>query len=216
MEMENILIAVGAFLFFSMGVFFLPISLKLRSSLMGVLLLNQFFWGCYLFDILPEFICYDNFEKLGTVALWAYLSIMIFSYGIAGIYFLFSNFMHNTLLLMAGMLAFFVSRAWFKFRNDITPQAFWVKVSKYLLLRWFLGVQIPLLISYPFVRSNASINPSNASINPETYQPIPYTWNIDNAQFRMDLNYVLLLVSIPLSIAVLAWCHKRYTQKRAE
>ena len=202
---------MGAFLFFSIGVFSLPIPIKLRTGLMSLVLLATLYFlsSSNNFPFLEELLSPNNFEKLGAIGAWIKTIIEIITYGMMGIYLFFVAFMNYILLLMVGVQVAYVLRAWFKYRNEATLKAFWKKVSQYLLIRWFLGIQVPLLTAYPVLRADASQNS-------DTYETIPYVWSLDNAQFRMDLNHALLLVSIPLSIAVLAWWHKRYMNKQAK
>ena len=201
---------MGAFLFFSIGVFSLPIPIKLRTGLMSLVLLATLYFlsSTNNFPLLKELISSNNFEKLGPIGTWIKTIIQFFILGVGGMYYLFVHFMTNILLLMVGVQGAFVTRAWFKYRNEATLKDFWKKVSQYLLIRWFLGIQVPLLTAYPVLRAGASQNS-------ETYQVIPYVWSLDNAQFRMDLNHILVLLSIPLSIAVLAWWHKRYLNQHS-
>ncbi len=201
---------MGAFLFFSIGVFSLPIPIKLRTGLMSlVLLATLYVLSSSNFPFLGEPLSPNNFEKLGAIGVWIKTIIDTISFGMAVVYLFFAYSMNYILLLMVGIQVAFATRAWFKYQNEATLKDFWKKVSQYLLIRWFLGIQVPLLTAYPVLRSDASQNS-------DTYEIIPYVWSLDNAQFRMDLNHALLLVSIPLSIAVLAWCHKRYVNKQAE
>ncbi len=202
---------MGAFLFFSIGVFSLPIPIKLRTGLMSLVLFGLMSlvllatW--YFFE---EPLSTNNFEKLGTIGTWIKRIIETHTYVMVGVYLFFVYFMNHFVLLMVGVQIAFVTMAWSKYKNEATLKDFWKKVSQYLLLRWFLGIQVPLLTTYPELRANASVDYEKA------YQAIPYVWSLDNAQFRLDLNHALLVVSIPLSIAVLAWCHKRYVTKQAE
>lgn len=201
---------MGAFLFFGIGVFSLPIPIKLRTGLMSLVLLATLYFlsSTNNFPLLKELISSNSFEKLGTIGTWIKTIIETLTYGMAGVYLFFVYFMNHFVLLMVGVQIAFVTMAWFKYRNEATLKDFWEKVSQYLLIRWFLGIQVPLLTAYPVLRSDASQNS-------DTYEIIPYVWSLDNAQFRMDLNHALLVVSVPLSIAVLAWCHKRFLNQNS-
>ena len=207
---QAILVYLGPILFYSVIVFFIPVPIKWRSILMGIVLLATLYFtsGSSDFPFLSGLLSTHFFEKLGAVGAWIKTIIETLTYGMAGVYLFFVYFMNHFVLLMVGVQVVFVTRAWFKFRNETTLKDFWKKVSQYLLIRWFLGIQVPLLTAYPVLRADASQNS-------DTYEAIPYVWSLDNAQFTMDLNHALLVVSIPLSLAVLAWCHKRYLNQNS-
>jgi hypothetical protein len=110
-------------------------------------------------------------------------------------------------------IIFFVN-AWFLYRDLGWTKQFVSKVTKYLSLAWLLGIEVWAFLLSRCLYEGAGQVYQQSPWDTPIY--IPYVWSLDNAQFRLDLNHALLVVSVPLSIAVLAWCHKRYTQKRAE
>jgi hypothetical protein len=201
---------IGAFIFFAIHLFYFKMPKKIKPVLWVMLILVSFLWldSESLIPLIGGSLGNLHFENMGKMG-------QLFQSGFQGvaaillvIYLPFVCFMNYILLFMVGVQVAFVTRVWFKYRNEATLKNFWGKVSKYLLIRWFLGIQVPLLTAYPVLRSDASVDS-------ETYQVIPYVWSLDNAQFRMDLNHALLLVSIPLSIAILAWWHKRYLNQHS-
>jgi hypothetical protein len=108
----------------------------------------------------------------------------------------------------------FFTNAWFLYRDLGWTRQFVYKITKYLSLVWLLGIEVwAFLLSRCLYISAGQVYQQSPWDTP-IY--IPYVWSLDNAQFTMDLNHALLVVSIPLSIAVLAWCHKRYVTKQAE
>jgi hypothetical protein len=97
----------------------------------------------------------------------------------------------------------FAIEAWFRFRDyDKARQPF----LKFLLIRWFLLFQLPFLIAFPFIRDEVGYDS-------ELYKDIPYEYSLSNAQFCMDLNLALLLVSIPVSLLFIGWLHTRYCRR---
>ncbi len=108
-------------------------------------------------------------------------------------------------------IIFFIN-AWFLYRDLGWTKQFVYKVIKYLTLVWFLGIELWMLLLYRFFYENAGQVYQQSPFDTPIF--IPYIWSLDNAQFRMDFNHAMLLVSIPLSIAVLAWWHKRYLRQK--
>ena len=200
---------IGAFIFFAIHLFYLKIPKKIKPILWVMLILVSFLWLASesLIPLIGGSLGNLHFENMGMMGKIIQNILGLLLVLLMIIYVPFTYSMNYILLLMVGVQIAFVTRAWFKYRNEATLKDFWKKVSQYLLIRWFLGIQVPLLTAYPVLRADASVDS-------ETYKAIPYVWSLDNAQFRMDLNHALLLVSIPLSLAVLAWCHKRYVNKQ--
>jgi hypothetical protein len=108
----------------------------------------------------------------------------------------------------------FFTNAWFLYRDLGWTRQFVYKITKYLSLVWLLGIEVWAFLLSRCLYISAGQVYQQSPFDTPIY--IPYVWSLDNAQFTMDLNHVLLLVSIPLSLAVLAWCHKRYVTKQAE
>jgi len=195
------LLILGAFL----GFYYAYLRfLKLRKPLLVCTLFIIIV--CWVHFYLNSFLSQSVAQHLSNYHsedLLSYISILILMGFMAPI-----TFLTNMPLFVSLIQVIFFVNAWFLYRDLGWTKQFVYKVSKYLSLAWLLGIEVWAFLLSRCLYEGAGQVYQQSPFDTPIY--IPYVWSLDNAQFRLDLNHALLLVSIPLSIAVLAWCHKRY------
>ena len=162
--------------------------------------------------LFPEWINFNDYASWGLpttlfeieryIILLISLPISVVIYNVIGLGLL----LITPLGLSCIQVAFFFN-AWLLYKILGWNYSFLKNCLKYIFFSWFLFLQLPFLLAFPFARDDAGYDS-------ELYKDIPYEYSLSNAQFCMDLNMGLLLLSIPVSLLLIGWLHTRYCRKK--